>query len=83
MIIANASTKEKTRLLLGLSYENVRRLADGYPILVNRDRHGEQVPEDLEICIAYGKTEDDLVDQLVEGGLVRRENVVDEREPID
>jgi hypothetical protein len=54
-------------MLLGLSGENVTRLAAGEPILFD----GRELGFDGHVAIVYGRTEDDLADELRRHGLSR------------
>jgi len=57
-------------LLLGLSGENLTRLAAGEPIRVTAEQMaGLDLPL-LEVVIHYGRTEDDIVAELRARGLL-------------
>ena len=56
-------------LLLGLSGENVTRLAAGEPIRVSASAmRGLGLPQ-LEVILHYGRTEDDILAELKAHGL--------------
>lgn len=67
MIKAIGSIGKQPLLMLGLSGENVTRLAAGEPIRFNMAEIGL---EPREVVIFYGKTEEDCMQQLREVGLV-------------
>lgn len=66
MIKAAGEVNGRPMMLLGLSGENVTRLAAGEPIAFD----GDQLGYAGKVVIVYGKTEDDIVAQLREHGLV-------------
>ena len=59
MLVAQSpSTDGKSiTLLLGLTHANISRLQAGQPMLITRAKHGEAIPEGLNISILYGETE--------------------------
>ena len=58
-------------LLLGLSGENVTRLAAGEPIRITTAHLAQLgLPATMEIVIHYGKTEEAILDDFAEHGLV-------------
>lgn len=63
MVIARGTSKDGkgTLLILGLSAENLRRLQNNEPIVKDLSLYG--VPN-LEICITFGKTEQDIYESL-------------------
>jgi hypothetical protein len=56
-------------LFLGLSGENVTRLAAGEPILIRSAQLAELGLPPMVIAIHYGKTEEDIVAELGEHGV--------------
>lgn len=69
MMIGKAGEKNEM-LLLGLSHENISRLLGGQPIHLSRRTHGDAMPDDLEIFIIAGITEEAMAQQLREAGIV-------------
>lgn len=65
-------------LFLGLSGENVTRLAAGEPIRVSATAMRELGLPQVEVVIHYGRTEQDILDELEAHG-VTPEKVRDER----
>lgn len=53
-------------LLIGLSEENVRRLRDGKPVLLE----GEEIGLDVDVCVCHGETEQALMGELRAIGLL-------------
>jgi hypothetical protein len=70
---------EDTLLLIGLSAENRRRLADGQPIDIRRDSHGMAIPTGLHIVIFAGETEASMQRDL--STLIGPTTVVGQRKP--
>ncbi len=68
---------ENGRLLIGfgLSEMNLRKLRQGLPIHVHADEMGFVG----DVLIFYGKTEDDLTKQMIDGGFVDPDTVRDQR----
>lgn len=67
MIKAKVQGRSRQMLALGLSGENVARLAAGEPILTRLDECGF---EGMDLVIVYGTTEDDAladIKTLIEG----------------
>jgi hypothetical protein len=61
-------------LILGLSGENVARLAAGEPIKISTAHLAQLgLPGTMEIVIHYGKTEQAILDEFAEHGLVNRD----------
>ena len=56
-------------LFLGLSGENITRLAAGEPILIRSAQLAELGLPPMVIAIHYGRTEDDIVAELKEHGV--------------
>jgi len=56
-------------LFLGLSGENITRLAAGEPILIRSAQMAELGLPPIVITIHYGRTEDDIVAELKEHGV--------------
>lgn len=70
MIKATARTRDgRPLLLLGLSGENITRLLAGEPVSIDVGQLGESMPQ-MQIGIMYGKTENDIADQLRTAGLI-------------
>jgi hypothetical protein len=59
-------------LLLGLSGENVTRLAAGEPIRISAQQMTELGLPQMEVVIHYGKTEQAIVDDLEAHGVKMR-----------
>jgi len=59
-------------LLLGLSGENVTRLAAGEPIRISAQQMAELGLPQMEVVIHYGKTEQAIVDDLEAHGVKLR-----------
>ena len=59
----------------GLSEKNLEKLREGLPIHLHADEMGFAG----DVLIFYGKTEDDLAKQMIEGGFVEKEVVRDHR----
>lgn len=60
-------------LLLGLSGENVTRLAAGEPIRISPQAMSQLGLPQMEVVIHYGRTEDDIVAELKAHGVDLRE----------
>ena len=60
-------------LLLGLSGENVTRLAAGEPIRISPQAMGQLGLPQMEVVIHYGRTEDDILTELKAHGVDLRE----------
>jgi hypothetical protein len=74
MIKASAKTALGVPVLfLGLSGENVARLAAGEPIRVSAEAMRELGLPQVEVVIHYGKTEDDILAELKAHGMQVRE----------
>ena len=58
------TTAGKPVVFLGLSGENVTRLTAGEPIRVDQAAMAELGLPGLEIVLAYGRTEDDIVKDI-------------------
>lgn len=56
-------------LLLGLSGENVTRLADGEPIRIKAADMAALGFPPMEVVIHYGRTEQDILDELKAHGV--------------
>lgn len=74
MIIARGKSDDGQQqlLLLGLSQGNIDRLREGKPIHVTRKSHGEGIPPGWAIAIVYGETEQAIVDEMREKGLLNQ-----------
>jgi hypothetical protein len=80
MFIASAHLDTGDHLLvLGLSAENRRRLADGRPIDLSRVTHGMAIPAGLRIMIFAGETEESMGHQMAD--LIGPTTVVDQKRP--
>ena len=78
MFIGSAHLQEDEYLLvLGLSAENRRRLANAMPIEISRHSHGMAVPPKLRIMIFAGETEDSMREQMA--AFIGPTTVVDQR----
>lgn len=67
MLLARAVTKRgEDLLIIGLSDENRRRLADGQPIDINARTHTDVVPGMLHIVIFAGADEASMQQQISE-----------------
>jgi hypothetical protein len=66
-------------LLLGLSGENVTRLAAGEPIHVTSAQIAELGLPPMVVVIHYGRTEQDIVDEMKGHGMELREIPVPRR----
>jgi hypothetical protein len=55
-------------LFLGLSGENVARLAAGEPIRIAKEQLRELGLPEMAVIIAYGRTEQDILDELKANG---------------
>lgn len=65
MFIAQTWLNEGEQLLiLGLSAENRKRLAEGRPIDLSRKTHGLAIPAGLRIMIFAGETEESMRAEL-------------------
>lgn len=71
MVIALLEGGTRPVLMLGLTEENVKRLKLGQPIHVTRDKHGEAIPDSMDLAILYGKDSDELMNLLRSAGSVR------------
>jgi hypothetical protein len=60
-------------LFLGLSGENVTRLAAGEPIRVSAAAMRELGLPRVEVVLHYGRTEDDILAELKANGVTMRE----------
>ena len=77
MMLARGTNKNGGELLvLGLTSENVRRLAAGMPMHISQETHGEGVPKGWEILIIHGPDEAWLQRKLTEEGAVGPETKV-------
>jgi hypothetical protein len=80
MFIASAILDDnKTLLVLGLSAENRRRLAEGQPIDLSRATHGMAIPAGLKIMIFAGETEETMREQMT--ALIGPTTIVDQKRP--
>lgn len=83
MIKAAGRTGDGTPLLLlGVSGENVTRLAAGEPILIRSDEMKLLGMPAMQLIICYGRTEAAIMEELEKSGLaagVRKVNEGDER----
>jgi hypothetical protein len=59
-------------LFLGLSGENVTRLAAGEPVLITSSQLAELGLPPMVIAIHYGRTEDDIVAEIKAHGVKMR-----------
>ena len=59
-------------LFLGLAGENVTRLAAGEPIRISAQQMAELGLPQLEVVIHYGRTEQDILDEVQAHGLQLR-----------
>lgn len=66
MIKAISETPDGSFILLGLSEENLRRLREGKPLLVQMSELGHEG----RVVIVYGETEEAIVRMLREEGLL-------------
>lgn len=74
MIKAAGKTSLGTPLLfLGLSGENLTRLAAGEPILIKASDLAELALPHLTIAIHYGRTEQHILDDITKHGIRIRE----------
>lgn len=60
-------------LFLGLSGENITRLAAGEPIRISVQQMTELGLPQVEVLIHYGRTEQDIIDELGAHGIKLRE----------
>jgi len=60
-------------LLLGLSGENVTRLAAGEPIRISAQQMGQLGLPQVEVVIHYGRTEQAILDELADQGVLQRD----------
>jgi len=60
-------------LFLGLSGENVTRLAAGEPILIRSAQMAELGLPPMVIAIHYGRTEEDIIAELGDYGIALRQ----------
>jgi hypothetical protein len=70
--VIKASTKTalgQPMLFLGLSGENVTRLAAGEPIRITAHQMAQLGLPQMEVIIHYGKTEDDILGELKAHGI--------------
>lgn len=70
MILAGGSSGDSPLVFLGLSGENITRLVAGEPIRVPAARMKALGLPVMEVIIHYGKTEEALVAELGEHGLL-------------
>jgi hypothetical protein len=69
-MIKGAGTKDGLPLLiLGISGENVTRLAAGEPILIHASEMRRMGLPAIEVLITYGKTEQAILDDLAAAGM--------------
>ena len=74
MIKASSKTAlGEPMLFLGLSGENVTRLAAGEPIMIRSAQLAELGLPPMVIAIHYGRTEDDIKAELEEHGVTLRQ----------
>ncbi len=59
-------------LILGLSGENVTRLAAGEPIMIRGTELAAMGIPAVELAIVYGRTEQDIIDELSARGLLEQ-----------
>lgn len=78
MIIGRGTQADGTGelLMLGLSFENLRRLRQGEPIRMTPESHGPGVPLGWKILIVAAETEEALVAALVKAEAVGPATVV-------
>lgn len=60
-------------LLLGLSGENVTRLAAGEPVRIQAGQLAQLGLPQMEIAICYGRTEQDILDEMRAHGITLRD----------
>lgn len=85
MMVARIIRERGQILLIGLSRENVKRMLAGQPVRITNEKHKAGLPEDWEIAIMFGETEQDMYNMLQKSGLVRpdTEMILDPRLGID
>ncbi len=66
----NKDSEGRQTLFIGLSKENMKRLADKQPIRTNQASHGNGMPEGLTLIIFAGDTEIEMIAELTRQGLV-------------
>lgn len=66
-------------LVLGLSYENLKRLKEGQPIFLSRKTHGLTIPPNINIVILAGETEDTMKEMMVD--LIGKDTIEDRKGP--
>lgn len=77
MIVARASGDHgEEMLLLGLSRLNIERLLKGCPIHLEQPTHAAALPRGWTILIAFGETEQAILDTMREAGCVTEETLV-------
>lgn len=79
MIIAKAGNEKGGELLIfGLSTENVKRIQAGKPLLISQRTGAPDgcLPDNLEIMIFFGETEQDMYDQFKALNLITPETEV-------
>jgi hypothetical protein len=59
-------------LLLGLSGENVTRLAAGEPIMIRSTELAAMGLPTVELFIVYGRTEQEIIDEMRAHGLIEQ-----------
>jgi hypothetical protein len=77
MMIAELNSDDgKTRLLLGLSRENINRLISGMPMSLNQRKHGTVMPANLEIAIFFAEDEAAMKRILVAEGYINEKTEI-------
>lgn len=70
MIVAKGEYDGEDMVMLGLSHENVTRLLNNQPIVVQRKTHGDAIPDGLTIIVVADVTEEKIAEKLKRAGLV-------------
>ena len=68
--------KNGRKLLVGVDAENIRRLTNGETLILK----GEEIAEDIDICVVYGDTLKDVVKEI---GMTRDQVHPDTRQQFD
>lgn len=74
MLSAIAEVNSKRVILLGLTESDVTKLmCSNQPIHVNSTTHKGVIPDDLDLMIVYGSTEQKIADAMMKMGMVNRD----------
>lgn len=80
MITARTAHESDTTIFIGLSRQDLTHLLTG-TLVLNRERVGISIPEHLEIVIAFGMTDQSILDALRTTGALAPD-AVNQKDPM-